>query len=176
MAEMIFERRPATRDLGEIQGVLAALGIELALWPPSLKARDLLDKPSLTPEEAELLLGMHDMYFEKLKREAGYQARDLIALHPDLPGLGDLLAKFDRCHTHDDDEVRYIVEGSGIFGFCLGTGEQVKLRVEAGEFINVPKGTEHWFVLDERRRIKAIRYFTSREGWVPRYTGTATRL
>lgn len=176
MAVMYFEKRPETRDLNQIKEILAQLGIELSVWPPSLKAEALLRKESLTPEESEQVLAFHDSYFQKLKDEAGYQTRDLIVLHPNVPGIGDILAKFDKCHTHDDDEVRYIVEGSGVFGFCLKSGEQVKLKVEAGEFINVPQNTEHWFVLDQNRRIKAIRYFTSKEGWTPKYTKTATRI
>jgi cupin superfamily acireductone dioxygenase involved in methionine salvage len=48
---------------------------------------------------------------------------------------------------------------------------QVELTIEPGEYINVPTGTEHWFVLTERRRIKAVRYFAGTDGWVPEYTG-----
>lgn len=176
MAMLEFEKRPATRDLSTIQETMNGLGIQLAVWPTNMVARELLQKETLTPEEAEKLLNFHDKYFDKLKAEEGYQTRDLIVLHPSVPGLSDMLAKFDRCHTHDDDEVRYIVDGSGIFGFTLKNGEQVKLHVESGEYINVPKNTEHWFVLDNKRRIKAIRYFTNKEGWTPRYTGTATRI
>jgi len=48
--------------------------------------------------------------------------------------------------------------------------------VHAGDYIHVPAGTEHWFVLTPARRIKAVRYFVTTEGWVPRYTDTAIRV
>jgi 1,2-dihydroxy-3-keto-5-methylthiopentene dioxygenase len=87
-----------------------------------------------------------------------------------------MLAKFDKVHTHSDDEVRYIIDGEGIFGFVLPDGRQVELTVETGDYINVPADTEHWFHLTEKRRIKAVRYFTSAEGWVANYTGTPVRI
>ena len=51
-------------------------------------------------------------------------------------------------------------------------GTQVELTVQPQEYINVPAGTEHWFYLTPKRRVKAVRYFTNTEGWVPEYTGT----
>ena len=41
----------------------------------------------------------------------GYQNMDLVVLHPGTPGLDKALARFDRPHTHADDEVRFIVDG-----------------------------------------------------------------
>jgi 1,2-dihydroxy-3-keto-5-methylthiopentene dioxygenase len=93
-------------------------------------------------------------------------------LHPETPNLDTLLSKFERCHTHADDEVRYIIDGEGVFGFVRPDGSQVELTVQAEEYINVPAGTEHWFHLTDYKRIKAIRYFSGTEGWVPEYTDT----
>jgi 1,2-dihydroxy-3-keto-5-methylthiopentene dioxygenase len=118
------------------------------------------------------VLVLLDHTFQQLRESLGYQSRDLIVLHPDVPGLDELLAKFERCHTHADDEVRYIVDGEGVFGFVLPDGSQVELLVEPGEYVNVPMGTEHWFHLTKRKRIKAIRYFVDTTGWTPEYTGT----
>jgi 1,2-dihydroxy-3-keto-5-methylthiopentene dioxygenase len=87
-----------------------------------------------------------------------------------------ILTKFDKVHTHADDEVRYIVAGEGIFGFVRPDGSQVELTVQPQEYINVPAGTEHWFLLTPARRIKAVRYFCGTDGWVPEYTGTQIRV
>ncbi|MFT4974450.1 MAG: 1,2-dihydroxy-3-keto-5-methylthiopentene dioxygenase [Myxococcota bacterium] len=165
-----------TTDLGEIAGQLARLGVALRRWPVSADAAALLAKPSLSDEEKEQVLQAHDTYFNQLRDSDGYQTRDLIVLHPGIPGLDTILAKFDRIHTHDDDEVRYIVEGEGIFGFVFEDGSQARLTIESGEYINVPADTEHWFEVTDSRRIKAVRYFTTTEGWTPRYTDTAIRV
>lgn len=165
-----------TTDLDEIATQLAKLGVALRSWPVNPEAASLLEKASLDNDEKEAVLQAHDRYFNQLKESDGYQTRDLIVIHPGIPGLDGMLEKFDRIHTHDDDEVRYIVEGEGIFGFVFPDGAQARLTIQPGEYINVPKDTEHWFEVTDTRRIKAVRYFTSMEGWVPRYTGTPIRV
>ena len=165
-------------DPEAIRDTLAPLGIELLRWSlgDDGNLRSLLAEPSLDDDQKEAVLAGLDHYFERIKAEHGYQSRDLIVLHPGTPGLDELLAKFSSCHTHDDDEVRYIVDGSGTFGFVGPDGAQVLLTMEAGEYVNVPAGAEHWFVLTDARRVKAVRYFTGTEGWVANYTGTPVRL
>lgn len=177
MALLTLEGGRTLADLGAIGAELAPLSIRLDRWPieGGREIAQLLARPSLLDAEKEQVLAGLEVYFRRLQQTAGYQSRDLVVLHPEAPGLDAMLAKFDRCHTHDADEVRYIVDGEGVFGFVRQDGSQVKLLVEAGEYINVPAGTEHWFILTPLRRIKAVRYFTTMEGWVPRYTGTAIR-
>ena len=170
MAQLQFINGTETKDIATIQQTLAPLQVQLSKWPIQEQVAQLLHKAQLTDMEKETITSAHDVYFEQLQDEHGYQSRDLIVLHPDIPNLDALLEKFSRIHTHDDDEVRYIVDGSGIFGFVLPNEEQVLLTIEAGEFIHVPKDTEHWFVLTEQKRIKALRYFTTTDGWSPNYT------
>ena len=98
----------------------------------------------------------------------------LIVLHPEIPNLDAMLAKFNPIHTHSEDEVRYIVDGEGIFGFVRPDETQVELTVQPEEYINVPAGTEHWFCLTAARRVKAVRYFTGTEGWTPEYIARKT--
>lgn len=162
----------AVRETEQIAATLAPLGVRLAVWPVEAgESGSLLDKPALSGEEQEQLLAALDPTFQQLRKESGYQARDLVVLHPETPKLDQSLDKFHRIHTHPDDEVRYIVDGEGVFGFVLPDGEQVEVEVKAGDFVNVPKGVEHWFRLTDRKRIKAVRYFTDTAGWVPQYTG-----
>ena len=85
-----------------------------------------LANPTLTEEEQEQVLTELNPYFESLKQNFGYQDRDLVILYPELPNLDNLLAKFQSCHTHADDEVRYIIEGEGVFGFVLPDGSLIE--------------------------------------------------
>ncbi|TBR61093.1 acireductone dioxygenase [Westiellopsis prolifica IICB1] len=174
MAILQLEDGKVYTDLKDISRELAPLNIQLDYWSvgedPQL--HKLLAKDSLSEDEKEQVLVALDQYFNELQKTAGYQSRDLIVLHPDTPNLDGLLAKFDKIHTHADDEVRYIVAGEGIFGFVRPDGSQVELTVQPQEYINVPAGTEHWFYLTPERRVKAVRYFTNTEGWIPEYTGT----
>lgn len=168
MAILRLENGQNLTDLESIGTQLAGLKVQLNHWPTG--EIPLLQLPGLEEEQKETVLRSLDHYFESLQASDGYQSRDLIVLHPETPNLEGLLAKFSRPHTHADDEVRYIVDGEGVFGFVCPDGAQMELTIQAEEYINVPAGTEHWFYLTNLRRIKAVRYFCGMDGWVPEYT------
>ena len=81
-----------------------------------------------------------------------------------------MLAKFNREHWHDEDEVRFIVKGHGIFHIAPANGDVVSIEMEAGDLIRVPRGTLHWFNLCGDRTVRAIRLFQDMSGWTPHYT------
>ena len=91
-------------------------------------------------------------------------------MRPDTPNLDAMLAQFSREHWHDEDEVRFIIEGRGLFHIHPREGPVFALEVEAGDLIRVPRGTWHWFDLCADRRIRAIRLFQDPSGWTPHYT------
>jgi 1,2-dihydroxy-3-keto-5-methylthiopentene dioxygenase len=177
MAILQLEDGTQHTNLQDISRELAPLNIQLNYWSvgESQQLRLLLAQDSLNEDEKEQVLKSLDGYFEQLQQTAGYQTRDLIVLHPGIPNLDGMLTKFDKIHTHSEDEVRYIIDGEGIFGFVRPDGTQVELTVQPQEYINVPAGTEHWFYLTPARRIKAVRYFTGTTGWTPEYTGREIR-
>ena len=80
-----------------------------------------------------------------------------------------MLAKFNKEHWHDEDEVRFIIEGRGIFHINAGDSVFV-LEVGQGDFIRVPRGTDHWFDLCAEKRIRAIRSVPGPSGRTPHYT------
>lgn len=172
MARIIFPDATETRDLPAIQAKLAEIGITLRLWPlpDDARVQQLLQQPALDDAQKDELLRAVDHRFETLKQEAGYTTRDMVVLHENIPGLADMLGKFDKVHYHTDDEVRYILAGRGYFGFVDPHGEQFMLEVSAADYINVPATTEHWFTLGDSPRIKAVRYFIDTSGWTPVYT------
>ena len=178
MARLKHEDGTVVNDLDAIQEALAPLGVAIRHWPTGDDAAltGLLDTAALDDAQKEQVLAGLNHYFEQLKAEQGYVSRDLIVLHGDIPNLDQALEKFKPAHTHDDDEVRYIVDGEGVFGFTFPDGSQAELLMERGEYINVPKDTEHWFHLTRAMRIKAVRYFSGTDGWVPVYTGADVRV
>ncbi len=175
MARMIFPDGKENTDLSFIQARLNRLGITLKHWPApeNGRARALLDQQALNDTEKEELLKNVDNRFEELKRDKGYATRDMVVIHEAIPGLADMLAKFDKIHLHTDDEVRYILAGKGYFGFVEPDGKQFLLEVAAGDYINVPANAEHWFEMKDSKRIKAVRYFIDTKGWTPVYTQRA---
>jgi 1,2-dihydroxy-3-keto-5-methylthiopentene dioxygenase len=105
-----------------------------------------------------------------LKEAGGYVSADVININRETPGLEAMLLKFKREHWHDEDEVRFIIEGRGIFHIRPRQGSVVSIEVQAGDLLSVPGGTWHWFNLCSDLQIKAIRLFSESKGWLPFYT------
>ncbi len=99
----------------------------------------------------------------------GYVERDEIALTPSTPDLDELLAKFAREHLHEDDEVRYVLEGAGIFDLRAACGAWLRAEVGPGDLLVVPARLYHRFFLTDARTIRCVRMFKDRAGWVPHY-------
>jgi 1,2-dihydroxy-3-keto-5-methylthiopentene dioxygenase len=129
------------------------------------------DRPLAEDAPAEDVLAAYAAQIATLKAQGGYVTADVIDLHPHTPNLDAMLGKFNREHWHDEDEVRFIVAGRGVFHLNL-RGAVVALEVVTGDLARVPRGTHHWFELCGERRIRAIRLFQDPSGWTPHYTET----
>jgi 1,2-dihydroxy-3-keto-5-methylthiopentene dioxygenase len=144
----------------EIRTALAAQGIDYERWSLDRVPADCT---------AEEVLGAYAAEIEEIKRRGGYVTADVIDVKPETPGLDAMLARFDKEHTHSEDEVRFILAGRGIFFFALEDGV-ASVEVGPGDLLRVPQGKKHWFTLCEDRRIRAIRWFQHTTGWTPQYT------
>jgi 1,2-dihydroxy-3-keto-5-methylthiopentene dioxygenase len=149
-------------DFHSIRGYLAARGIDYERWTPA--------HPVASGAPAEAILAAYGREIDSLKARGSYVTADVIDVGPETPGLEAMLARFNSEHWHDEDEVRFIISGRGIFHIRPGEGPVFSLQVEAGDLIRVPRGTWHWFDLCADRRIRAIRLFQDPSGWTPRYT------
>jgi 1,2-dihydroxy-3-keto-5-methylthiopentene dioxygenase len=145
-----------------VTNYLAGIGIDYERWTPAHQLA--ADAP------AEEILSAYADEIEKLKARGGYVTADVIDVKPETPNLETMLAKFSREHWHDEDEVRFIIEGRGLFHIHPKNGPVIAIEVEPGDLIRVPTGTWHWFDLCAERRIRAIRLFQDTAGWTPRYT------
>ena len=64
---------------------------------------------------ADELLAAYAAEIDELKARGGYVTADVIDVSPETPGLDAMLKKFNPEHWHDEDEIRLIVEGRGVF-------------------------------------------------------------
>lgn len=126
------------------------------------------------PEDAtnEEILAAYSGPIQALMAEGGYVTADVINVNPETPGLEAMLDRFNKEHWHDEDEVRFIVHGRGLFHIHRPDGPVFSIEVEKGDMIRVPRGTRHWFDLCSDRTIRAIRLFQDQSGWTPHYTET----
>ena len=99
----------------------------------------------------------------------GYVERDTVELGPSTPNLDAICAKFDVEHAHAADEVRFVLDGDGIFDIRSDTDRWMRVVVEAGDLIVVPAGRHHRFLLTDARSIRCARLFKDTGGWVPLY-------
>jgi 1,2-dihydroxy-3-keto-5-methylthiopentene dioxygenase len=162
----IPEEERLLTDKQEIAAYLATCAIDYEQWQP---------KPALPADaSAEDIFEAYANEIEELKIRGGYVKADIIDVNDGTPGLEMMLAKFNREHWHDEDEVRFIIAGHGLFHIHPPNKSVVAIQVEAGDLIRVPRGTMHWFDLCSDRRIRAIRLFQDMAGWTPHYTESGT--
>ena len=158
----ILDQDKRLTDREAIAAYLKTCGIDYEQWKPSHAVAD--DAPAAD------ILRAYSAEIDELKARGGYVTADVIDVNPETPGLDAMLSKFSREHWHDEDEVRFIIAGHGIFHIHSETRGVVAIEVEPGDLIRVPRGTWHWFNLCADRRIRAIRLFQDVSGWTPRYT------
>ncbi|CAE6435951.1 unnamed protein product [Rhizoctonia solani] len=141
-----------------------------------------ITEPPLLVSEAELK-GLGVLYWraddpevvETVAKERGYKNRDTINVSRE--GLGDVyetkIKGFFEEHMHEDEEIRYILDGSGFFdvrrtrdGYAPQLEAWVRIAVEKGDLLVIPAGIYHRFTLDTKDYIKALRLFQVRRAQV----------
>jgi 1,2-dihydroxy-3-keto-5-methylthiopentene dioxygenase len=148
-------------DAAAIAEALRAIGVRFERWPATRPlSRDATDREVLELYAPEI---------ERLERENAYQSVDVARCRPDNPQKAQMRAKFLNEHTHDEDEVRFFVEGAAMFYLRVG-GKVYMTRCERNDLISVPAGTRHWFDMGPAPDFTAIRMFTTPDGWVARFT------
>lgn len=99
----------------EIQQQLTAIGVRFERWQADC---ELGENP-----QPEAVIAAYQHEIDRLVAENGYKSWDVISMRPDNPQREALREKFLSEHTHGEDEVRFFVEGSGLF--CLHLNEKV---------------------------------------------------
>jgi 1,2-dihydroxy-3-keto-5-methylthiopentene dioxygenase len=149
-------------DFERIRDELARIGIEFERWEAGAQLA-----PDAPPEA---VLAAYRESIDRLNRKYGFKSVDVVAMHPEHPQAEAARGKFLAEHTHDDFEVRFFVDGEGMF-YIRKDGRVHMIRCTRGDLINLPAGTTHWFDMGPRPMFKAIRFFTTPEGWVGTFTG-----
>lgn len=158
-----------TRDFASIAAQLAEHGVQFERWQATENLPD--------DAEQDAVLKAYRHSIDELNRLYNFKSVDVVALRPNNPQKKDFRQKFLAEHTHADFEVRFFVDGSGLF--YLHLDDKVYLVLcEKGDLISVPANTPHWFDMGVDPDFKCIRLFTTEEGWLGDFTGSdiATRL
>jgi len=150
------------RDPDDIASRLYAIGVTFERWEAN--------QPLAQDADQETILKAYSAQVERLVQQHDFKSADVISVGPGFPDKAALRAKFLSEHTHSEFEVRFFVDGHGLF--CLHPDEHVyAVYCEKGDLLSVPANMKHWFDSGAEPNIKAIRLFTTTEGWVAQYTG-----
>lgn len=147
----------------DIAARLREIGVVFERWEA--------DRPLTPVATQEEVLAAYRAQVDKLNAGYGFTTVDVVSLRPDHPERAAMRGKFLNEHTHDDFEVRFFVEGKGIF-YLHAVDKVHAILCEQGDLISVPAGTRHWFDMGTAPDFKCIRFFTRPEGWVGNFTGS----
>jgi len=157
-----------SRDLSEIARQLSSAGIRFEQWHT--------DQDVVAGDTPEAVMSAYKSQIDALIMDGGYQTVDVISLdaaaNPEVQANVPVLrTKFLSEHRHSEDEVRFFVDGQGLFSLHIGD-KVFEVLCQKGDLISVPANTPHWFDMGPRPKFVAIRFFNNTEGWVAHYTGS----
>lgn len=151
------------KNVSEIRSFFNARGIFFDQW--------LCDVEFSDSASSEDILRAYEKDLVPFMKKGAYQTADVISIHSSTENYNALRSKFLAEHIHTEDEIRFFVDGKGLFWFNIEGDLIFNLLCEKGDLISVPAGIKHWFDAGEKEPfVKAIRIFIDTSGWVPHYT------
>ncbi|ASR44738.1 acireductone dioxygenase [Xanthomonas citri pv. mangiferaeindicae] len=152
-----------SRDGEEIARELGKLGATFERWEAA--------QPVAAGASSEQVMAAYKADIDRISAERGFTTVDVISIAPDNPNRDELRKKFLDEHLHKEDEVRFFVDGSGLF--TLHVEDKVyEIECVKGDLIGVPHGVTHWFDMGPEPRFVAIRFFQQPDGWIGHFTGS----
>jgi len=113
---------------------------------------------------------------DKLATTRGYKNRDVITISPDTMGdvYEEKVKMFFNEHLHEDEEIRYILDGGGFFDVRDKDDHWVRIKLDKYDLMIMPAGIYHRFTTDEQNYTKAMRLFQDDPKWTPLNRGPDT--
>ena len=108
---------------------------------------------------------------DNLAKERNYKNRDIVNISPaSFPDEETLKAKLDifyKEHLHEDEEIRYCLDGEGYFDVRNTlSSDWIRIRFERNDLLIVPAGIFHRFTLTSSNYVKALRLFQDEPKWL----------
>ncbi|KAJ5484959.1 ARD/ARD family protein [Penicillium diatomitis] len=106
---------------------------------------------------------------DAIAKERGYKNRDQVCVSPQA--MGDIYEEkvkmFFAEHLHEDEEIRYILDGEGYFDVRGQGDEWIRIDLVKEDMIILPAGIYHRFTTDAQNYVKAMRLFQDEPKWTP---------
>ena len=117
----------------------------------------------------EQILAAYASLISSVQNNEGYKTVDVMRVGSDQPGGSTLRQTFLKEHQHAEDEVRFFVEGCGLFSLHIND-EVLQVSCQANDWIAIPAGTKHWFDMGANPNYCVLRFFKNAKGWVASFT------
>ncbi|KAI4120250.1 MAG: hypothetical protein LQ341_007566, partial [Variospora aurantia] len=148
-----------------------------AYWYDNESGDQREDHDSCRPVDTEYLSKLGVLYYDcpsidsvnAIAVERSYKHRDEIVVSPEKMGAvyEEKVKMFFSEHLHEDEEIRYILDGEGFFDVRSISDEWVRLHLKKGDLIILPAGIYHRFTTDSNNFVKAMRLFKDEPKWTP---------
>lgn len=154
------------------------------------------------PDSKLTELGIHHFNYPDVSAvnavasERGYKNRDEITISPEKMGdiYEDKVKTFFHEHLHEDEEIRYILDGGGYFDVRGKDDDWIRIKLDKHDLMIMPAGIYHRFTTDEQnvsrhlaaigsegntnsdimQYTKAMRLFKDDPKWTPLNRGSDT--
>lgn len=174
MAKVRFHATNEYLEGEAVKEFLQTQGVTYEVWGVDRLSQQQRDQYQLSDEEKSAIVELFRKEIDDISARQGYTTSDLVVLSDATPNLDKLLVAFRGEHHHTDDEVRFCVDGHGIFSIRGTEQKWFDVEMDPGDLISVPAYTRHYFSLADDRKIKAIRLFITPAGWEAIYEEPTT--
>jgi len=153
----------SSNDHADIAAILSASGVRFERWSTTANI--------VAGDSQDEIIAAYQNDIDRLIAADGYQTVDVVSLTADHPDKKALREKFLAEHSHSEDEVRFFVDGQGLFSLHVDDAVY-EVLCEKGDLISVPANTPHWFDMGPNPHFVAIRLFNNPDGWVAHFSGS----
>jgi methylthioribulose-1-phosphate dehydratase len=104
---------------------------------------------------------------EQICKDRDYKNRDEKMVGRHIPNYEEMCKTFATEHLHADEEIRYVLNGSGYFDVRDENDELIRIHVVKGDLLVLPEGIYHRYVPDIGNDIHVMRLFKDEPKWTP---------
>mmetsp|Transcript_16170 Transcript_16170/g.45056 ORF Transcript_16170/g.45056 Transcript_16170/m.45056 type:complete len:216 (-) Transcript_16170:97-744(-) len=107
-----------------------------------------------------------DVKLKAIRKARGYDYHDVVNVaEGKLPEYEKKIQIFYEEHMHTDEEIRYVLGGSGYFDVRGKDDKWIRIAMGPGDMIVLPEGIYHRYTNDTTNYVQAMRLFAGEPVW-----------